>query len=787
MENIEKDPKSGEDLVVLRELLFLFFHRWYWFAISLFVSIVVALLYLLSSPGIYSRTASILVKDNTSSSNNLAGVAGEFSDFSLFKSNTNIKNEILTLSSPTLMREVVRRLSLNEKYVVRKGLKNIELYNQSPISVKFSRGVNDMFSFAITFTSSNKFLISDIKKDGYDLDQEYKGEVGVPLKCPVGEFTVELTRNSVRSYIGLPITYSKGNVDLIADIYLSKLTATLSNKDATIVNLTIEDVSAHKAEDILDTLIEVYNENWIKDKNQIAVTTSQFISNRLGVIEQELGNVDENISSYKSANLLPDLQAASTISMTQSAENNKELVKIENQLSTVKYIRKELNDKSITQTLPLNTGISTANLGIENQIADYNVNVLERNRLVDNSSETNPLVVDLTNSIKSQRRAIIQSVENLIVSLDMQLRAIRNQEANTTSKLASNPNQAKYLLSVERQQKVKEELYLYLLQKREENELSQAFTAYNTRIITPPHGSVYPVSPRKRVVMLAAFIIGLLIPGIFIYVKEMLNTKVRGRKDIDGLNIPFIGEIPLFRSKGKQANSSVVVSEGIRNPINEAFRVLRSNVDFITSSNKLQNVSIVTSFNPGSGKSFITINMAICFAIKKKRVLIIDGDMRHGTLSTFVDSPVIGLSDYLGGRINSVDDAVVQYDGCDTLYVLPIGTVPPNPTELLENDRFTALINSVRDKYDYIFIDCPPIDVVADTQIIEKHCNRTIFVVRAGLLERCMLDELKKIYEEKRFNNLSMILNGTESSRSSYHYRYGYSYGYSHGYNYGYQ
>jgi len=215
--------------------------------------------------------------------------------------------------------------------------------------------------------------------------------------------------------------------------------------------------------------------------------------------------------------------------------------------------------------------------------------------------------------------------------------------------------------------------------------------------------------------------------------------------------------------------------------------VLRSNVDFITSSNKLQNVSIVTSFNPGSGKSFITINMAICFAIKKKRVLIIDGDMRHGTLSTFVDSPVIGLSDYLGGRINSVDDAVVQYDGCDTLYVLPIGTVPPNPTELLENDRFTALINSVRDKYDYIFIDCPPIDVVADTQIIEKHCNRTIFVVRAGLLERCMLDELKKIYEEKRFINLSMILNGTESSRSSYHYRYGYSYGYSHGYNYGYQ
>lgn len=411
--------------------------------------------------------------------------------------------------------------------------------------------------------------------------------------------------------------------------------------------------------------------------------------------------------------------------------------------------------------------------------------VLNRNRLIANSSEKNPLVKDLANSLQSMQRTIIQSVDNLIVSLNTQIRSIRQQEVTTTSQLASNPSQAKYLLSVERQQKVKEELYLYLLQKREENELSQAFTAYNTRVITAPRGSMAPVSPQKMNILLMAFALGLAVPAGVIFLKENMNSKVRGRKDLEHLSLPLVGEIPLYGCEKKSIfgrkplrnKRVVVVEEGNRNVINEAFRVLRSNLDFMVSNTPEATAFAVTSFNPGSGKSYLSANMAISFALKGKKVLLIDGDLRHGSLSAYINSPQLGLSDYLSGRIGNWEETLVSHDKYANLKMIPVGTVPPNPTELLENGKFAGLLAQLRTSYDYIFVDCPPIDIVADTQIIEKATDRTLFVVRAGLLERSMLSELENIYREKRFKNLAMILNGTERSHGRYSYRYGYHYG----------
>ena len=330
------------------------------------------------------------------------------------------------------------------------------------------------------------------------------------------------------------------------------------------------------------------------------------------MIENELGHVDENISSYKSEHLLPDVQAASNLYLTQSAENKKELLTLNNQLSTTRYIRRELNNKQMNQPLPANSGIGSTN--IESQISEYNQMVLDRNRLIANSSAKNPLVKDLASSLQSMQNTIIQSVDNHIVSLNTQIRSIKQQEIATTQQLASNPNQAKYLLSVERQQKVKEELYLYLLQKREENELSQAFTAYNTRVITAPRGSAFPTAPKKMNIVLVAFVLGLLIPAVIIFMKENMNTKVRGRKDLENLSIPLIGEIPKKVSLKKQPErKTIVVQEGSRNVANEAFRVLRTNLDFIISKDANQKVLVVTSFNPGSGKSFLAMNIAISY------------------------------------------------------------------------------------------------------------------------------------------------------------------------------
>ena len=778
--------KPADDFIRIQDLWSMFVPKWYWFAISLFITLTIAVLYLLSTPPIYTRTAAILVKDNSKSSSSTSAM-NDFSDLGIFKSNTNINNELLTLKSPTLMTEVVNRLGLNETFTIRKGLKNVDLYKVSPVTITFCDKTEVPLSFTIKFSSKEAFAISELEISGEDIGETLSAQMGDSIQTSAGIMIVSPTQEFTDAFIGTSIRYVRGSVRAAVDTYSNALVAELGNEDATIINLSINDTSIRKAEDILNTLIEVYNENWIRDKNQIAVSTSQFISDRLGVIESELGHVDENISSYKSEHLLPDVQAASSLYMAQSAENNKELSTLNNQLSTAQYIRRELNTKQLDQTLPANSGIVSAN--IETQISEYNNLVLDRNRLIANSSEKNPLVKNMASSLQSMQRTIIQSVDNLIVSLNTQIRSLRRQEEATTNRLASNPNQAKYLLSVERQQKVKEELYLYLLQKREENELSQAFTAYNTRLITAPRGSMFPTAPRKMNIPLVAFAVGLLVPAVGIFMKENMNTKVRGRKDLENLSIPFIGEIPQysgtkkkwweFKHRKRQDMKIIVVNEGNRNIINEAFRVLRSNMDFMASKDNNQHVFVLTSFNPGSGKSFLAINIAISFAIKKKKILVIDGDLRHRTVSSYVDSPNKGLSDYLNNQIEDWKEIIVSYKGYTNLHILPIGTIPPNPTELLEDSKLSMLIEALRPEYDYIFIDCPPVDIVADAQIIEKWADRTIFVVRSGLLDRSMLSELENMYTGKRFKNLSMILNGTESTGGRYGYRYGYHYGYA--------
>lgn len=778
--------KPADDFIRIQDLWSMFIPKWYWFAISLFITLTIAVLYLLSTPPIYTRTAAILVKDNSKSSSSTSAM-NDFSDLGIFKSNTNINNELLTLKSPTLMTEVVNRLGLNETFTIRKGLKNVDLYKVSPVTITFCDKTEVPLSFTIKFSSKEAFAISELEISGEDIGETLSAQMGDSIQTSAGIMIVSPTQEFTDAFIGTSIRYVRGSVRAAVDTYSNALVAELGNEDATIINLSINDTSIRKAEDILNTLIEVYNENWIRDKNQIAVSTSQFISDRLGVIESELGHVDENISSYKSEHLLPDVQAASSLYMAQSAENNKELSTLNNQLSTAQYIRRELNTKQLDQTLPANSGIVSAN--IETQISEYNNLVLDRNRLIANSSEKNPLVKNMASSLQSMQRTIIQSVDNLIVSLNTQIRSLRRQEEATTNRLASNPNQAKYLLSVERQQKVKEELYLYLLQKREENELSQAFTAYNTRLITAPRGSMFPTAPRKMNILLVAFAVGLLVPAVGIFMKENMNTKVLGRKDLENLSIPFIGEIPQysgtkkkwweFKHRKRQDMKIIVVNEGNRNIINEAFRVLRSNMDFMASKDNNQHVFVLTSFNPGSGKSFLAINIAISFAIKKKKILVIDGDLRHRTVSSYVDSPNKGLSDYLNNQIEDWKEIIVSYKGYTNLHILPIGTIPPNPTELLEDSKLSMLIEALRPEYDYIFIDCPPVDIVADAQIIEKWADRTIFVVRSGLLDRSMLSELENMYTGKRFKNLSMILNGTESTGGRYGYRYGYHYGYA--------
>lgn len=786
-------PGQSDDFLRIQDLLYLCLARWQWFVLSLAITVGTATVHLLRTPAVYTRTASVLVKED-SKGKSVSSDLESFSEFGLFQSGTNVNNELITFQSPSLMTEVVKRLRLDMNYFVPGKFHRQVAYGLTlPVDVTISDlPENESAGFTLEVQPDGTLFLSDFIRNGTDLDEkDIKGSLLDSIPTPLGKIIINTTPNYVKGkaytlYVG------KSNLYNAVNSCSSNLSVSLNNEKASVIDLAFKDNSTQRAEDILSMLISVYNENWVKDKNQIAVSTSMFINERLGVIEQELGNVDEDISSYKSEHLLPDVQAASSMYMAQSSATNAQILALNNQLYMTRYIRNYLaNDANRTQLLPANSGIESAN--IESQIAEYNKQLLQRNSLVANSSAENPLVMDMDQALASMRGAIIRSIDNQIVTLNSQIKSLRQTEQQTTSRIAANPTQAKYLLSVERQQKVKEALYLFLLQKREENELSQAFTAYNTRIVTPPHGSMLPTSPVRKNIFMAAFALGLLIPVVIIFMRENMNTCVRGRKDLESVTVPFIGEIPLFTRKKKgifgkkpQEVKAVVVKEGSRDIINEAFRVLRTNLEFMADKDKTSNVIIVTSFNPGSGKSFLTMNIAVSFAIKGKKVLVIDGDLRHGSASSYIDSPARGLSDYLGGRIDNLNEIIVSDPKQKSMDILPVGTIPPNPTELLFDERLKQVIDTVRGQYDYVLIDCPPIELVADTQIIEKLADRTIFVVRAGLLERSMLAELEKIYEEKKYKNMSLILNGTEGSGGHYGYRYGYRYGYHYGYGSGY-
>ena len=781
-------PKQADDFIRIQDLFYLCVNKWYWFVISLTVTIGVAIIYLLTTPPVYTRSASLLIKED-SKGNSLGDAAGLMGDFDLFQTNTNVNNEIQSLQSPAVMLDVVKRLHLDINYHTDGGFYKKVLYGQDcPYTVDFTDlQDNESISFTINPGQDGQILLTDFSRNGEELEGEVTAVLNGTVDAPVGKLVV-MAMNDSATYDAPIYVSRRGYQDATRD-YASNLSVTLSDEKSTVINLSFKDVCIQRAEDVLNTVIAVYNENWIKDKNQIAVSTSAFISDRLGVIEQELGNVDENISSYKSEHLLPDVQAAASMYMEQSSETNAQILALNTQLSMARYIRNYLtNATSKNQLLPANSGIESP--GIEQQIANYNTTQLRRNDLVANSSEKNPLVVDMDQSLENMRHAIITSIDNHITTLNTQIRSLQQSERQTTERIAANPSQGKYLLSVERQQKVKEALYLFLLQKREENELSQAFTAYNTRIITPPSGSMIPTAPVKKNIALVAFALGILIPIVIIFLRENMNTKVRGRKDLESLSVPFVGEIPLAgNGKAKKAATApkeIVIRQGRRDVVNEAFRVLRTNLEFILDAPKEDkdraSVTLITSFNPGSGKTFLTMNTAAAFALKGKRVLVMDGDLRHGSASAYVGSPKTGLSDYLGKRANNVEELMVEKEDYPGLFVLPAGTIPPNPTELLAEPRLNELVERMRGLFDYILIDCPPVDLVADTQIIEKLTDRTAFVVRAGLLEREMLPELQRCYDEKRFKNMMLVLNGTEGSGKRYGYRYGYKYGYQYGY-----
>lgn len=793
----------------LKNLLYAVLSRWYWFVISLFIFGALGIYQIKKTEPVYTSSAQLLLKDDNNSGGD---VSGAFSDMGLLKTNTNIKNEILTIKSSPTISEVVKRLNLMVNYTIPGRLYNPTIYGSSlPVSITFNDITDDnVASLTATLHKDGSLSLSD-----FSPADEANGEKTIKvssinkiqtIQSPIGKLTIAPNASYAPPAGGLEddmvIYVSKQSIGSATGKYVGKLSARKAD-DCSVIELSFNDVSSDRTIDFLNTLIEVYNENWIRDKNRISISTSEFIKERLAVIENDLGNVDSDISSYKSSHRLPNVDQASSLYFQRATSASDEVLKLNNRLGMARYIRNYLsNSANSFNVLPANSGLE--NLSIEGQITAYNNLLLKRNQMVSNSSASNPLVVDIDNQLAGTREAILTSIDNYIVLLNSSVQMAQSSQAAASSQLAANPTQARYLLSVERQQKVKENLYLYLLQKREENELSQAFTAYNSRLIAPPSRGG-KIAPTEQKIMMLYLLIGLAIPSAGVYLAEMFNTKVRGRKDIESLTVPFLGEIPLGfkRRRGLQrlrkphedelSKRIVMVKRGSGNVINEAFRVIRTNLEMMTDGESGKGHVIgLTSANPGSGKTFITMNLAAVLAIKNKKVIIVDLDLRKASLSKTITDTTVGVTSYLSGHA-SVKDLVVSHKVEDNkpgehtekfhFDVIPVGAMPPNPAELLYSPRLKALLDQLREEYDYVLIDCPPVEVIADTKIINRHVDLTLFIIRSGLLEREMLPYIQQFYDNQRYHNMAIVLNGTDNSsivgiRSNFGYGYGYGYGY---------
>lgn len=773
MQTNNSSNKNDQGLNIVDLFMYLA-SQWKWFLLSILICGGIAWYNYARAPLVYFRSATVIIKDPS----NKASTSG-LDRFDNFINKVNVANEILQFRSKKLMREVVQRVHADVSYQIKDGLRNNELYNESPVLVSLPDALPEQsFSFTMTLKDAKTVTLSDFS--GIEAKPSYEVALNDTVAIIEGMNVVVTATNYLRdSWLNTPIRVQKLPVESMVNYYKNALGIQQEEEEASILTLALKDSSPARAEDVLNTLITVYNEEAIKEKNQVAVNTANFINERLIIIERELGNVESNLESFKQRNQIVDIASSAGMYMTESQKYNADAMELETQLRLANFIKDYLTDPSKeTDLIPSNTGISDMN--IENQISLYNAAKLKRDHLIDDSSVNNPVVQELNNSLRAMKQSIIRAVDNMIVSLNVKRNDAQNREMRAQDRVTAIPTKERQMLSIERQQKIKEALYLFLLNKREENALSQAMADNNARVIDGAEGSNAPISPNRNRILLLGLLVGIALPGAVCLAILFMDTRVHGRKDIEGVtSVPYLGEIPLDKEAMKDHRRKVkAVKEQGDDIVSEAFRILRTNMAFLSKKDKPAQVITFTSFNIGAGKTFIARNLSMSLAYMKKRVVMVDLDIRKGTLSRHFGHYHVGVTNYLSDNTVKVDDIIQHQEGFD---LIPAGILAPNPAELLMDNRLDELMNELRTRYDYIIADNVPVGLIADATIANRIADLTIFVVRAGKLDRRQLPDIEKLYQEKKLKNMALVLNGANPERHGYGYSYGYGYGYGYG------
>ena len=792
--------ESKEENIDVKELLFKYLIHWPWFVGAVVACLIAAWVYLHISTPVYNISATVLIKDDKK-----GGGAGMLSGLEslgldgMISSSQNIDNEIEVLRSKTIAKEVVEDLGLYISYVDEDEFPSKNMYKTSPVQVSLTPQEADLLDkpMVVKMALQPQGSINVNVKIGDDEYQKHfeklpavfptnKGTLAffqtldsiLPSKKSSKEIVgVERTVRNITAVINKPLAVAKG--------YCGSMTIEPTSKTTSVAVISLKNSNVQRGKDFINKLLEMYNINTNNDKNEVAQKTAEFINERISIISKELGSTEKDLESFKRGAGITDLTSDAQIALTGSAEYEKKRVENQTQINLLQDLQKYMQNEGY-EVLPSNIGLQDLNLAAA--INRYNDVLVERKRLLRTSTENNPTIINLDTSISAMK-------ENVQVSLDRVLRGLfitkadLDREASRYSRRISEaPGQEREFVSIARQQEIKAGLYLMLLQKREENAITLAATANNAKIIDDAIADDAPVSPKGKMIYLVALVVGVGIPVGVIYLLELTKFKIEGRSDVEKLtNVPIVGDIPLTDEK----QGAIAVFENQNNLMSETFRNIRTNLQFMLENDK--KVILVTSTVSGEGNSFISANLAISLSLLGKKVIIVGLDIRKPGLNKVFNIPrkEVGITQYLANPEKNLMDLVQPSDVSKNLYILPGGTVPPNPTELLARDGLDKAIETLKKSFDYVILDTAPVGMVTDTLLIGRVADLSVYVCRADYTHKNEYTLINELAENNKLPKLCTVINGLDLKRRKYGYYYGYGkygkyYGYGKRYGYGY-
>lgn len=779
MESLIQQPtpataKSSTSFNV-KDFILKFLRKWYWFVLSLLVFGTLAYLYMRYTIPTFSVSTLIqITEDENVSSSELAA----FKDLGLLdKTKSKVESEIQVLTSRPIIEEVVDKLQLHIQYFTEGKILEVENYPKSIVEINF------LAHDSILRKSTKEFLLRIDSPTAFSfLDEEGKVKeshtMGSTIQTSVGNIVIIPTRK-LDSYLNRIIKITLKPKDEVVRYYRGKIYAAPLKPNSNSVQINITDPVPEKASDILNTMVSAYNRVTILNKKQLSDKTATFIATRLSEISGDLSTVDNSAASFKSNyGLTTDILAQTERFAEGNSETSRQIAGLQTQLNLIASMSQFIQSQQDSYALIPAASQGVSDNSVVETIGRYNNLVLKRNQLLENASPQNPIIINLNQQLNGLKQTMVTSLNSLRNSINIQLSNLRDQNKFFSGKVYVAPKQQKTLKDIERQIAIKEQIYLYLLQKREEAEIASSVILPNARIIDPATPeNVTLISPKRNIVFGGSLLLGFVLPFMFIYLTDLFNTKIESRKTVENaVSVPIIGDIPLVKDKEAK---NLVVTKSSRSSAAEAFRILRANLDFmLAQQEKDKGITLfVTSTVEGEGKTFVSSNLASALALANKKVALIGVDLRAPRIHDFfdlpkgIDSP--GVTNFILNKELTPEKIIYTVTAGETqLDIIPSGIIPPNPSELLMNTRVKDLFEYLQQSYDYIVVDTSPVNLVADTLLLAPYADQCLYVVKVNHLDQDKLSVPQQLYVEKRLPNMAILINGIEATKG-----YGYGYG----------